>query len=115
MDGQAALDDAAVVFASTSNHGNPSTVVYRPLASWAPNSEWQVPHRSPADLPPISRQSPADLPSISRRSPADLPPISPQVQFEKGEEALAIALGHKFAVVATDKQYVRVFSHTGAP
>ena len=106
MDGQAALDDAAVVFASTSNHGNPSTVVYRPLASWAPNSEWQAP-RSPADLPIISLR-------ISRRSHADPPPICAQVQFEKGEEALAIALGHKFAVVATDAQYVRVFSHTGA-
>ena len=30
----AALDDAAVMFASVSNHGNPSTIVYRPLASW---------------------------------------------------------------------------------
>ena len=53
----AALDDNAVVFACRANNGHPSTVVYRPLASWAPNSEWQVswspighlptPHRRP--------------------------------------------------------------------
>ena len=73
----AALDDAAVLFASTSNNGNPSTVVYRPLASWAPNSEWQL-------------------------------------QLEKGEETLAIALGHKFAAIATSKRYLRILSHTGA-
>ena len=51
----AALDDAAVVFGAKSSNGNPSTVVYRPLLSWAPNSEWQV-------------------------------------QLEKGEEALAVAV-----------------------
>ena len=73
----AALDGAAVIFGSRSNNGNPSTVVYRPLASWAPNSEWQV-------------------------------------QFEKGEEAQAVALGHKFAAVATSARYLRVYSHTGA-
>ena len=73
----AALDGAAVIFGSRSNNGNPSTVVYRPLASWAPNSEWQV-------------------------------------QFEKGEEAQAVALGHKFAAVATSLRYLRVYSHTGA-
>ena len=60
----AALDDAAVMFASKSNHGNPSTVVYRPLASWAPNSDWQV-------------------------------------QLDKGEETVAIAVEHKFACIAT--------------
>eukprot|EP00965_Chrysotila_dentata_P139277 4604979-Pleurochrysis_carterae.AAC.3 len=38
----AALDDAAVMFASATNHGNPSTIVYRPLVSWAPNSDWQA-------------------------------------------------------------------------
>ena len=38
----AALDDAAVVFGCRANNGHPSTIVYRPLASWAPNSEWQV-------------------------------------------------------------------------
>ena len=99
----AALDEAAVLFASRSNHGktrpppcvllqrscpaepsrslrigNPSTVVYRPLASWAPNSDWQV-------------------------------------QLEKGEEAVAVAVGHKFALVATSARYLRVYSHTGAP
>ena len=73
----AALDDGAVMFASRSNHGNPSTIVYRPLASWAPNSEWQV-------------------------------------QLDAGEEALAIALGHKFAAIATSKRYLRILSHTGA-
>ncbi|EOD21019.1 hypothetical protein EMIHUDRAFT_450890 [Emiliania huxleyi CCMP1516] len=77
----AALDEAAVLVASRSNHGktrNPSTVVYRPLASWAPNSDWQV-------------------------------------QLEKGEEAVAVAVGHKFALVATSARYLRVYSHTGAP
>ena len=73
----AALDDAAVMFASRSNHGNPSTIVYRPLASWAPNSDWQV-------------------------------------QLEAGEEAEAVALGHKFAAIATSKRLLRIFSHTGA-
>jgi hypothetical protein len=48
----AALDDAAVVFASRANNGNPSTVVYRPLASWAPNSDWQV-QRGGFDPSPI--------------------------------------------------------------
>ena len=66
LGGLAALDDAAVMFASTSNHGNPSTIVYRPLSSWAPNSDWQV-------------------------------------QLDKGEEAVAIAVGHKFAAIATSK------------
>ena len=73
----AALDDAAVMFASKSNNGNPSTIVYRPLASWAPNSEWQI-------------------------------------QLDHGEEALAIAVGHKFAAIATSKRYLRLLSHTGA-
>eukprot|EP00900_Chrysochromulina_parva_P026607 jgi/Chrpa1/8580/Chrysochromulina_OHIO_Genome00019003-RA len=73
----AALDDTAVMFASRSGHGNPSTIVYRPLASWAPNSEWQV-------------------------------------QLDKGEETLAIALGHKFAAIATSHRYLRILSHTGA-
>tara|TARA_B100000524_G_scaffold338016_1_gene229126 strand:- start:1020 stop:2636 length:1617 start_codon:yes stop_codon:yes gene_type:complete len=74
----AALDHAAVAFASRSNNGNPSTLVYRPLTSWAPNSEWQV-------------------------------------QLGSGEEALALALGHKFAVLATSARYLRIYSHTGAP
>ena len=73
----AALDDAAVMFASKANNGNPSTIVYRPLASWAPNSEWQI-------------------------------------QLDAGEEALAIAVGHKFAAIATSKRYLRLMSHTGA-
>ena len=73
----AALTEEAVMFASTSNNGNPSTIVYRPLASWAPNSEWQV-------------------------------------QLDKGEEATAVALGHKFAAIATNKRYLRILSHTGA-
>ena len=73
----AALDSAAVMFASKANNGNPSTVVYRPLNSWAPNSEWQV-------------------------------------QLDKGEDTLAVALGHKFAAVATSARYLRIYSHTGA-
>ena len=36
------------------------------------------------------------------------------MQFEKGEEAQAVALGHKFAAVATTARYLRVYSHTGA-
>ena len=72
----AALDNAAVMFASRSNNGQPSTIVYRPLASWAPNSEWQV-------------------------------------QLDKGEEAEAVALGRKFAVIATSLRHLRILSHTG--
>ena len=73
----AALDHLAVMFASRSNNGNASTIVYRPLSSWAPNSEWQL-------------------------------------QLDTGEEALAIAIGHKFAAIATSKRYLRILSHTGA-
>ena len=66
----AALDDAAVVFGSRSNNGNPSTVVYRPLASWAPNSEWQI-------------------------------------QLDKGEETIAVALGFKFCEFNCARTHIR--------